>query len=88
MMYEMKNLFSPSDQGERTDNAFLTAAVSITSKHRDGHTPVVTSEGVKDELRPSGPSDSLLHILHWGPERMWLTEIQQVTQSSALWGQG
>lgn len=30
----------------------------------------------------------LLHILRWSPERMWLKEMPQVTQLSALWGQG
>lgn len=44
-MYEMKNLFSPGEQGERTDNAFSLRLLAITSKNRDGHTPAVTSEG-------------------------------------------
>lgn len=46
MVYEMKNLFSPGEQGERTDNAFLTVVLqSHLNAERWPH-PAVTSEGV------------------------------------------
>ena len=48
MMYEMKNLFLPSEQGERTE-CFLTVALIVTSKRRDGHVPAVTSADVRGE---------------------------------------
>lgn len=58
MMYEMKNLFLPSEQGERTDNAFSLGLLAITSKHRDGHISAVTSGDIQDEWVGSSWSDS------------------------------
>lgn len=57
MMYEMKNLFSPSEQGERTDNAFSLRPLGVTSKGRDGRFLGVTSEGVQDERVVNSHSD-------------------------------
>lgn len=76
-MYEMKNLFSPSEQGEGTDKAFLTVAAAVPSKPYDGHTPAVTREGVRMSLGQTGESQGLppSHAL-LGPERMRLNGIQ------------
>lgn len=77
MMYEMKNLFSPSEQGEGTDKAFLTVAASVSSKRHDRHTLAVTWEGAGMSLGQTGesqgfpPSRALL-----GPEGMWPKGIQ------------
>lgn len=76
MMYEMKNLFSPSEQGEGTDKAFLTVAASVTSKRRAGHTSEVTWEGVGDKTESQGAPP--LHT-PLGPERTWLKEARHVT---------
>lgn len=79
MMYEMKNLYSPSEQGERTDKAFLTVAASIASKRWAGPIPAVTWEGVGDKLRSDWVPRSPSSTRSLGPKRTWLKETWQVT---------
>lgn len=83
MMYEMKNLFSPSEQGERTDNAFSLQPLAITSKCRDGHIPTVTSEGLWDEHMVSSRSDPCVPRISSPPSHTPLGPRESVVERNA-----